>query len=88
MVNYQNTKIILISIAVSIVLNLLIPFIASKFATKKQIKPPTGANNLNLWDQLMHMFVHHQQVPLTSSIIVAIIVGVSVSLSIIISSNI
>ena len=46
----------------------------SKFATPKQITPPNGAQKLNFWDQLMHMFVHHKQVPLTSSIIVAVIV--------------
>jgi len=84
----RNLKIVLISIVISILLNLLIPFTMSKFATQKQIKPPDGASNLNFWDQLMHMFVHHQQVPLTSSIIVAIIVGVSVSLGLLISNKI
>ena len=52
--------------------------------TPDQIKPPNGASNLSFFDQLMHMLVHHAQVPITSSIIVAIIVGISVYLGIII----
>ena len=47
------------------------------FASRAEIKPPNGAQNLSFKEQLMHMFVHHAQVPLTSSIIVAIIVYVS-----------
>jgi len=84
----RNLKIVLISIVISILLNLLIPFTLSEFATQDQIKPPNGAPNLPFWDQLMHMFVHHKQVPVTSSIIVAVIVGVSVSLGLLISNKI
>ena len=47
------------------------------YATQDEIKPPNGAENLSFKEQLMHMFVHHAQVPLTSSIIVAIIVILS-----------
>ena len=47
-------------------------------ATEKQISPPNGADKLNLFDQIIHMLVHHAQVPLTSSVIVALIVGLSV----------
>ena len=65
-------------VLVSIALNLILPLIAKSFATKEQIKPTNGAANLSLFDQLMHMLVHHAQVPITSSLIIAIIVGVSV----------
>ena len=64
-------------VIVSIVLNLLLPALASPFATKEQIKPPNGAAALPFFDQLMHMLVHHAQVPLTSSLIVALIVSLS-----------
>jgi len=50
-------------------------------ATQEQVSPSNGAANLSFVDKLMHMFVHHAQVPLTSSIIVAIIVGLSVYLA-------
>tara|TARA_Y100000591_G_C21212401_1_gene396124 strand:- start:245 stop:499 length:255 start_codon:yes stop_codon:yes gene_type:complete len=64
-------------VVVSIILNLLLPALTSPFATKEQIKPPNGAAALPFFDQLMHMLVHHAQVPLTSSLIVALIVSLS-----------
>ena len=68
-------------VAIAVVINLVLPQVLKPFATKEQIKPPQGAQNLPLLDQLMHMFVHHAQVPLSSSLIVAVIVGLSVYLT-------
>ena len=65
-------------VLVAIVLNLVLPLMATPFATPAQIKPPNGAAALPFFDQLMHMLVHHAQVPLTSSMIVALIVAISV----------
>ncbi len=64
-------------VIVAIIINLVLPNILKPFATKNEIKPPNGAENLSFKEQLMHMFVHHAQVPITSSIIVAIIVILS-----------
>ena len=66
---------------IGITINLVIPYALKRFATPNQISPPNGASSLPFFDQLMHMFVHHAQVPLTSSIIVSVIVGLSVGLS-------
>jgi len=66
----------------SVLLNLALPTLFYKLATKDEIKPPNGAKSLSLKGQLMHMFVHHAQVPLSSSIIVAIIASVSTFLAI------
>jgi len=71
-------KLVLYAVLVSVVINLVLPFSVKPFATPEQIKPPNGAENLPFFDQLMHMFVHHAQVPLTSSLIVAVIVSLSV----------
>ena len=68
-------------VTIAVVINLVLPQVLKPFATKEQIKPPHGAQNLPFLDQLMHMFVHHAQVPLSSSLIVAVIVGLSVYLS-------
>ncbi len=47
-----------------------------------EIKPPTGdAKDLSFKEQLVHILVHHGQIPLSSSIIVASIVGLSVFIS-------
>tara|TARA_B110001450_G_scaffold232085_1_gene234462 strand:+ start:309 stop:569 length:261 start_codon:yes stop_codon:yes gene_type:complete len=73
----MNNKLIVFSVIVGVIINIVLPFALKPFATPEQIKPPNGAENLPFFDQLMHMFVHHAQVPLTSSIIVAIIVGLS-----------
>ena len=63
---------------VAVIINLVLPYVLKAFATKNEIKPPNGAHNLSFKEQLMHMFVHHAQVPLTSSIIVGVIVSLSV----------
>ena len=66
-------------VIVAIILNLVLPIVASPFATPEEIKPPNGASNLSFKSQIMHMLVHHNQVPLTSSIIIAAIVFISIS---------
>ena len=76
----KECKLIVNAIIVGILINLILPMAVKPFATPEQIKPPNGAQNLSFFDQLMHMFVHHAQVPLTSSIIIAVIVGLSVYL--------
>ena len=52
----------------------------SKLATPDEIKPPNGAQKLDIKSQIMHMFVHHNQVLLSSSLIIVIVVGLSVYL--------
>ena len=64
---------------VGVAINLALPQIVKPFATEEEIKPPTGnAADLPFKSQLIHMMVHHAQVPLSSSIIVGTIVGLSV----------
>ena len=75
-----NPKLLLCCVIIGVLVNLVLPLALKPLATPDQIKPPNGAENLSFLDQLMHMFVHHAQVPLTSSIIVAVIVLVSVLL--------
>ena len=74
----HNHKVLLCSVIVGVVINLVLPAVLKPFATPEQIKPPNGAEQLPFFDQLMHMFVHHAQVPVTSSIIVAVIVFLSI----------
>ena len=68
-------------IIIAVLINLILPQVIKPFVTKDQISPPNGAQNLSFIDQLMHMLVHHSQVPISSSIIVAVIVGLSVYLA-------
>ena len=77
----MNTTLIIKSVIVAIIINIALPYLIKPFATARQIKPPTGAGNLNFLDQVMHMFVHHNQVPVASSLIVAVIVAASIYLS-------
>ena len=69
------------SVLIAVVLNLILPLIVKPFANPGQIKPPDGAQNLSYFDQLIHMLVHHAQVPLTSSIIVGVVIGLSMYLA-------
>ena len=45
------------------------------------MKPPKGVNNLSYKGQFMHMMYHHNQTKLMSSLIIALIVGLSFELS-------
>ena len=68
------------AVIMGVVLNLVLPFVVDPFATEEEKKPPKGAKNLTYKGQFMHMMVHHNQVPLMSSLIIALIVGLSVYL--------
>jgi len=63
--------------AIGVVLNIVFSYALSPFATKDEIKPPNGAENLSFKSQIMHMLFHHKQVIGTSSLIVAVVVGLS-----------
>ena len=63
-----------------IILNLVLPLLLTPLATKEEVSPVNGSASLSYKGQFMHMMVHHNQVPLMSSLIVALIVGLSVYL--------
>ena len=62
---------------IAVLLNIALSFALSPLATKEEIKPPEGASRLSFKSQIMHMLVHHKQVILTSSLIVALLTGLS-----------
>ena len=69
------------SALVAVLLNLLLPYLAKGYATKEEVKPKNGADKLPFKGQLMHMMVHHAQVPLSSSVIIFSISLLSVLIS-------
>ena len=73
-------KLVMYAVLVGVLINLVLPQLLLPLATQDEVNPPNGAQNLNLKEQLMHMFVHHAQVPLSSSVIIAVIVSLSVIL--------
>ena len=62
---------------IAVILNLIIPHAFEKMASHHEVKPPKGAHKLSMKSQLMHIFVHHAQIPISGSIIVALIVILS-----------
>ena len=68
------------AVVISVILNVVLANLFDMFATKEERKPPNGASELSLKGQFMHMMVHHKQVMITSSFIVALVVGLSVYL--------
>ena len=68
------------AILLGVILNIVLPYILDPFATEEEKKPPNGAASLTYKGQFMHMMVHHNQVPVMSSLIIALIVGLSVYL--------
>ncbi len=73
-------KCIMNAILIGIVLNIVLPLVVAPFATSEEVKPPKGAASLSPKGQFMHMLVHHGQVPVMSSVIVALITGLAVYL--------
>ena len=76
----KGYKCVVNAVIYAVSLNLILPMVAKPFATKDEIKPPNGAANLSFKSQVMHMLVHHSQVPIASSVIVALIVALSITL--------
>jgi|TARA_Y100000768_G_scaffold384022_1_gene367265 hypothetical protein len=74
-------NLVLKSVGFAVFLNLVLPFFLRPFATDEEKMPPNGAGSLDYKGQFMHMMVHHNQVPLMSSFIVGLIVGLSVFFS-------
>jgi len=73
-------KCILNAILIGILLNIILPLVVAPFATPEEKMPKKGATSLSPKGQFMHMLVHHGQVPVMSSAIIALIVGLSVYL--------
>jgi hypothetical protein len=69
------------SALVAVLLNLLLPHLAKGYATKEEVKPKNGADKLSFKGQLMHMLVHHAQVPLSSSALIFVISVLSILIS-------
>ena len=74
----MNNKLLIRAVGIAVVLNLVLPMIFTPMATPEEISPPNGASSLSLKGQFMHMMVHHNQVMLSSSVIIALITGLSV----------
>lgn len=76
----KNMNDLLCVVVLAVIINLVVPMVVKPLATAEEVKPTNGAGSLSMKGQLMHMLVHHGQVPVSSSILVAVIVAVSVGL--------
>ena len=65
-------------VIIGVIINIMLTLLLTPLATKDEVKPPDGASKLSYKSQFMHMIVHHGQVLFTSSLIVAVLVGLSV----------
>ena len=64
----------------AVALNLLLPMFAVQFATEEEKHPPGCPSKLSLKSQIMHMMYHHSKTPVSSSLIVAVIVASAIML--------
>ena len=58
----------------AVLLNLIIPQLAGLVATPEEANHMTSPNSLSLKGKIMHMLVHHRDTPITSSLVIAVIV--------------
>ena len=77
----KEFKCILKSVIIAVILNLTIPQFLKLFATEYEKKPIYGVSNFTYREQFMHMMYHYSQFPIISSIMIALIVGVSITLN-------
>ena len=75
----MNYKCIINAVIYAIALNLILPLIAKRFATPEEIKPPGCPSKLSLKGQIMYMLVHHDKLRVSSTIIVATVVALSIT---------
>ena len=68
------------AIVIGVVLNIVLPMVVNPFATGEEKMPKGGAASLDSKGQFVHMLVHHGQVPVVSSVIVALIVVLAIFL--------
>ena len=66
---------------IGVFINIILSMVVMPFATDDQITPPDGAAKLPFFSQIMHMLVHHNQVLLTSSLIIFVLVFIATNLS-------
>ena len=67
-------------VVIAVLLNLVGPLVVKSMATPEEINPPNGVEKLSIKSQFMHLMVRNQRVPVTSSIVIAILIVVSVHL--------
>lgn len=65
---------------IGVAINLILPKVVKPFATPEEIKP-SNPKDLNFKGKLVHIMVHHEQLPISSSLVVGVVVGLSVFLS-------
>ena len=76
----MNYSCVINAVIYAVALNLLLPLIAKRFATPEEIKPPGCPSKLSLKGQIMYMLVHHDKLRISSTIIVATVVALSITL--------
>ena len=75
------------SVFVAIFLNYALSSMAVPLASPEEVKPPNGAAELSFKGQLMHMLVHHNQVILSSSVLIGLVVFLSMYIAYSVKAN-
>jgi hypothetical protein len=68
------------AVIVCVLLNLVVPQVLKPFATPEELNPPNGSDKLSLKSLLVHKFVRRAEVPVESSITIALVVASSIYL--------
>ena len=63
---------------VAVILNIVLPFVIAPFASEKEMNACIKDNNLNIKEKFMVMLLHHKEMPIMSSAIVALVVVLSI----------
>ena len=70
---------------IAIILNIILPYFVSPFATEREKNACIKDTDLNFKEKFVIMLLHHQYMPIMSSVIVAIVIFVSVNIALLIS---
>ena len=64
-------------VIIAVLLNLVCPLVVKSMTMREEINPPNGVEKLSVKSQFMHLMVRNQRVPVTSSVIIAVLIVVS-----------
>lgn len=65
-----------------VIINIVVSMSMARFATPSEVKPPGGvASALSFKGRIMHLFAHHDQIIIASSLIIGIMTYMAVMLA-------
>ena len=81
---FDNNMLIMTSVLIAVLLNLILPLLMRPLIPERLLKQDKDDSNDTILDSLIKMLIHHEKNKFSSSLIIALVVTISISLGLII----